>query len=194
MTGMLTPRFSISIAALCAGCILAGCISSSVRFTAPEEGKKKRPGTAMEKRETRKAIDDGDFGALLDDPVQKSGEALLEKAAVAWLGTPYRYGGMSKAGIDCSGLVCMIYREAVDYTLPRSSEKMQQLGSPVQLSALRKGDLLFFRNGRKRVDHVAMYLDNDRFVHASSKLGVIISSMNDDYYRSRCIEARRIVP
>jgi cell wall-associated NlpC family hydrolase len=71
---------------------------------------------------------------------------------------------------------------------------MQKIGSHVPLSGVKKGDILFFRNGFKRVDHVGIYLGNDEFVHASSKVGVIRSSMNDDYYRSRFIEARRILP
>ena len=185
--------------ALCAGFLAAGCISSTVRFSTPVEKKKERvtPPPQPKQRETPK--DEDDFGALLDDPVKTppapaEEDSRLEKAVNAWIGTPYHYGGMSKAGIDCSGLVCMIFRELGEYGLPHSSEEMQKIGSRVPLSGIKKGDILFFRNGFKRVDHVGIYLGNNEFVHASSKSGVIISSMNDDYYRSRFIEARRIRP
>jgi lipoprotein Spr len=191
-------RLSV-ITALCAGCLVTGCISSHVRFSAPDSRKESLPKPPPEKKKVIPAPDDDDFGALLDDfeelPARTEGkDAPIDKTVASWLGTPYRYGGMSKAGVDCSGLVGMIYRELGYDLLPRSSKEMQQTGSHVPLTQIRKGDLLFFRNGRKHVDHVGMYLDNDRFIHASSKLGVILSSINDDHYRSRFIEARRILP
>jgi probable lipoprotein NlpC len=184
---------------LCAGLLASGCISSTVRFSAPVEKKKERVTPPSQPKQREAPKDEDDFGALLDYPVKTppapaEENSRLEKAVNAWIGTPYHYGGMSKAGIDCSGLVCMIFRELGEYGLPHSSKEMQKIGSHVPLSGVKKGDILFFRNGFKRVDHVGIYLGNDEFVHASSKVGVIRSSMNDDYYRSRFIEARRILP
>ena len=199
MTVRITPNAKILSIALCAGLLAASCISSTVRFSAPVEKAKKQvtPPSQPERRPVPK--DEDDFGTLLDDPVETppapaKENSRLERAVNNWIGTPYRYGGMSKAGIDCSGLVCMIFRELGEYGIPHSSEEMRKIGSPVPFSRVKKGDILFFRSGFKRVDHVGIYLGNNEFVHASSKAGVIRSSMSDDYYRSRFIEARRILP
>jgi lipoprotein Spr len=200
MTARIIPHARIILIALCAGLLTAGCISSAVRFSAPKELPKERvsrpPSPSKQPPAPR---DEDDFGALLDEPVEtppavEQEDSRLEKAVNGWIGTPYRYGGMSKTGVDCSGLVCMIFRELGEYGLPHSSEEMRKIGSPVPLSRLKKGDILFFSYHSKRVDHVGMYLGNNEFVHASSKWGVIRSSISDDYYRSRFIEARRILP
>jgi|WetSurMetagenome_2_1015567.scaffolds.fasta_scaffold82412_2 probable lipoprotein NlpC len=199
MTVRMIRHVRILFIALCTGLLAAGCISSTVRFSVPVETKKERvtPPPQPKQRETPK--DEDDFGALLDDPVETpparpEEDSRLEKAVNAWIGTPYHYGGMSKAGIDCSGLVCMIFTELGESGLPHSAEEMLKIGSRVPLSHVKKGDILFFSNGYKRIGHVGIYLGNNEFVHASSKYGVIRSSMNDNYYRSCFIEARRILP
>jgi cell wall-associated NlpC family hydrolase len=200
MTVRIIPRARILLIALCAGLVAAGCISSTVRYSVPVEKPKEQVKPLPPKPKQRPAPkDEDDFGALLDDPAETppapaQDDSRLERVVNDWIGTPYHYGGMSKAGIDCSGLVCMIFRELGEYRLPHSSEEMRKIGSPVPLSHVKLGDILFFRDGLKRVDHVGIYLGNDEFVHASSKAGVIRSSMSDDYYRSRFIEARRILP
>jgi cell wall-associated NlpC family hydrolase len=203
MTGRFPSQRLMPIVVLCACLFAVGCISSTVRFSAAQQKKPEPSKPAKEGEKKPEPVDDDDFGALLDDPAGPtpspaaeglSGEGLLLKTVAEWLGTPYHYSGMSKAGVDCSGLVCLIFRELGDYSLPHSSKEMVKLGSRVPLSKVKKGDLLFFHNGIKRVDHVGIYLGNDEFVHASSKLGVIKSSMRDESYRSRFIEARRILP
>lgn len=197
-------RSFIAVAIFAVGISSTGCISSSVRFSSPERPVPQKkvtppPVRQQEEKKIRQAENDEDFGALLETlsetlPEPESREAILDKTVTAWLGTPYRYGGMSRAGIDCSGFVWVVYRELGDYSLPRSSEQMQRTGTRVAPARLRKGDLLLFRYQGKRADHVGIYLGDDSFVHASSKLGVVKSSLNDDYYRSRFIEARRILP
>ncbi|MBN2037816.1 MAG: C40 family peptidase [Chitinispirillaceae bacterium] len=184
-------------------CFAAGCISSTVRYTTPpRETTEKQPDAQdIKKEKTTSHEETDDFGALLERPSEpeprpRTGniQPSLEKIVDDWLGTPYRYGGMSRAGVDCSGLTCLIYEKIYHISLPHSSREMQKLGSCVPPARLIPGDLLFFKNGFKHVDHVGIYLGNDQFVHASSKVGVIISSMRDEHYRTRFIEARRIVP
>lgn len=117
----------------------------------------------------------------------------LKKICGSYLGTPYRWGGMSRKGVDCSGLVGLVFRELKNIALPRSAADMMNLGSPVEFSELRAGDLVFFRWGFfGTVDHVGMCTGEGRFVHASSKLGVIESSLSDNYYRSHLIAGRRL--
>jgi lipoprotein Spr len=102
-----------------------------------------------------------------------------------WLGTPYRSGGSSKSGTDCSGLATQIYRKVYHIRLPRTSDAQYNNGNKVSKSELREGDLVFFTSSRsgKKVAHSGIYLKNEKFIHASSSQGVIISSLNEDYYR-----------
>ena len=88
--------------------------------------------------------------------------------AAEWIGTPYRAGGSSKQGTDCSGLVSQLYKKT--YRIARRN--------------LREGDLVFFtsRASRKRVAHVGIYLKDGKFIHASTSQGVIVSNLKERYY------------
>lgn len=110
-----------------------------------------------------------------------------------WLGTPYRSGGSSKNGTDCSGLATQIYRKVYNIRLPRTSDAQYSSSNKVAKRNLREGDLVFFASNRsrKRVAHSGIYLKNGKFIHASSSQGVIISSLNEDYYRTHWISGGR---
>jgi probable lipoprotein NlpC len=112
----------------------------------------------------------------------------------SFLGTPYHWGGMTHAGIDCSGLVCCVFRELGHVALPHDARRMHRLGRKIPLAQAHPGDLLFFSTGFwSGINHVGVYTGNGRFVHASTRLGVIESGIDDDYYRSRFVEARRLL-
>lgn len=108
-----------------------------------------------------------------------------------WKGTPYSLGGMSKRGIDCSGLVYDTYLEHFGIELPRTTTHQAQTGKAVNRNNLRAGDLVFFKTGR-RTRHVGIYIENNRFFHASTKHGVTISTLNDAYWKDKYWLARRI--
>mgnify|MGYP003599129287 CR=1 FL=1 len=121
----------------------------------------------------------------------------LISTARTYLGTPYRYGGETRRGIDCSAFVQQAY-SALDVKLPRVSSQQAQLGEYVTKSELNKGDLIFFATqGRGRVSHVALVVSNEdgvvKFIHASSSQGVSMSSLNDSYWSKRYLSGRRIV-
>lgn len=118
-------------------------------------------------------------------------ETLLQQYQ-EWRGTRYRSGGMSKNGVDCSGYVHLTFKERLGLDVPRSSTALVQTGDPIDKAELQTGDLVFFRTGRTR--HVGIYLDNGQFMHASSRKGVTISSMQKGYWASRWWTARRIEP
>lgn len=108
--------------------------------------------------------------------------ALLREAK-SWIGTPYKYGGEDKRGVDCSGLVLNVYRSALDIKLPRSSREQSSYCSPLAKDKLMPGDLLFFAtSGSKRVSHVGIYVGDGKMVHSSTSKGVIVSSISDNYY------------
>lgn len=104
--------------------------------------------------------------------------------AAAWIGTPYRAGGDSKRGTDCSGLVMQLYREVYHVRLSRSTDGQLKECQRLSRRNLREGDLVFFtsRASRKRVTHVGIYLKDGLFIHASTGRGVMVSSLKEDYY------------
>lgn len=109
-----------------------------------------------------------------------------------YLGRPYRYGGSSSRGFDCSGFALHVYR-SVGVNLPHSASAQARLGKPVPRDQLKPGDLVFFRTRGRRISHVGIYLGNGKFIHASSSRGrVRIDSLNEGYYKRRYAGARRI--
>jgi lipoprotein Spr len=98
-----------------------------------------------------------------------------------WIGTPYRFGGSSKNGIDCSAFTKELYSEVFNLDIRRSSRDIFSMVSPVGKDDLKEGDLVFFKIHSRRISHVGIYLGNNRFAHASLK-GVAISSLDDPYY------------
>lgn len=109
-----------------------------------------------------------------------------------WKGVRYRLGGSTKRGIDCSAFVQTTFREQFGLDLPRSTIEQRDMGTKIQRGKLRPGDLVLFRAGSTG-RHVGIYLGNDQFVHASTTSGVMISSMNEEYWNKRYREARRVL-
>ena len=111
-----------------------------------------------------------------------------------WLGVPYRGGGNSKRGIDCSGLTSAIYKKVYRKSLERNSEDQRKKDCrKVKKGKLKEGDLVFFHNGRKkkRATHVGIYLKNRKFIHASTSQGVIISRLDEDYWDKHWLSGGR---
>jgi lipoprotein Spr len=98
-----------------------------------------------------------------------------------WIGTPYRFGGSSRRGIDCSAFTKQLYSDVFNLTIRRSSRDIFSMVNPVSKDDLKEGDLVFFKIHSRSISHVGIYLGNNRFAHASSK-GVAISSLDDAYY------------
>lgn len=112
------------------------------------------------------------------------------EAVDEWYGTRYRFGGTTKSGIDCSAFVREVYKTAFGIDLPRTAR--EQFKAAVHaVSDLQQGDLLFF-NTRGGVSHVGVYIGNNKFVHASSSHGVVVSSLDEKYYAARYLGARRM--
>jgi len=109
--------------------------------------------------------------------------------AVQWLGTPYRYGGTTRKGVDCSGLVGQIYQQAYHKTLARNTQDIANKNCrKVSKGNLKTGNLVFFNTSEKKkkgINHVGLYLKNGNFIHASTSRGVIISNLQEKYYREK---------
>lgn len=118
---------------------------------------------------------------------------LLELAA-KHLGTPYRYGGQSPGGFDCSGFAKYVF-DQIGIQLPRTAAAQAQVGVEVPRDQLMPGDLVYFRCGGGQIDHVGIYAGNNQFIHSSSPRngGVIYSSLSEGYYARYYSGARRIL-
>lgn len=131
------------------------------------------------------------FGQVLNIEVEKLTNDSLYQFIEKWLGTPYHFGGTSNAGIDCSGFSGMLHKNIFGAVLPRTAKDQYESCTKLETSEMKEGDLVFF-NTRGGVSHVGVYLANGYFVHASTKYGVIISSLNEGYYKQRFIGAGRV--
>ncbi|MDI5933916.1 C40 family peptidase [Halomonas kalidii] len=120
--------------------------------------------------------------------------ALVRQALLAqherWVGTPYRLGGTSRRGIDCSALVQHVFNDTFRLELPRSTGEQVHQGTPIARDELQAGDLVFFRPPGA-YDHVGIYVGDGYFLHASTSQGVKLSRLENAYWRRHYWQARR---
>ena len=114
--------------------------------------------------------------------------------AAEWIGTPYRAGGDSRHGTDCSGLVSQLYKKTYRMRLSRSTDGQLKESNKIARRNLREGDLVVFtsRSSRKKVAHVGIYLKDGKFIHASTSQGVIVSSLKEKYYTQHWLCGGRV--
>ncbi|WP_027377407.1 C40 family peptidase [Kaistella palustris] len=133
------------------------------------------------------------FSGKVDGQIQE-----ILRDAEKYLGAPYKYAGSTSAGFDCSGFTVKVFDEN-NTKLPRRSEDQSNAGKEIIIKEAKPGDLLFFAtSGGSRVTHVGIVHDigNDgevKFIHASTSKGVIISSLNEKYWNSAYLFARRVL-
>ena len=119
--------------------------------------------------------------------------AQLNEQLSQWHGTPYRYGGVGRGGVDCSGFVYLTFRDRFDLQLPRTTVAQTDIGTRIRKDELLPGDLVFFKTGSGENGlHVGIYDTDDQFIHASTSQGVIRSSLNNVYWKKVFWQARRI--
>ncbi len=123
------------------------------------------------------------YAELLGVPKSEIKNVRLYSFVENWTGTPYKYGGMTKHGVDCSGFCNVLYIEVYHKKLPRTTRDLAKQLNKVKKSKLQEGNLVFFNIKGKKNSHVGVYLKNNRFVHASTSKGVIISSLENPYYK-----------
>ena len=124
-----------------------------------------------------------------------SHEVLVEnfKAEIQkFYGAPYKWGGETPHGTDCSGMVKTIYRNALDIDLPHNAQSIYDVSKKIYKIDLQFGDLVFFSKSGRRVTHMGIYIDRGFFLHASSSRGVILSKLSESYYKKQFVGAGRI--
>ena len=198
----ITRIFLMAIAAV--GLVLSGCSSSH-----------KATGSSYKSQSKKSNTKQGNSYTLRDDRVEKPSYKSLSSAcaklgvsqskvscvalytvSAEWLGTKYKYGGMSSDGVDCSGLTNIIVKKVYGKGLSRSSADIYANNvTKISKSSIKEGDLVFFRTDGKKSkipNHVGVYLNNDKFIHASTSKGVIVSDMTQQYYVTNYIGAGRL--
>lgn len=121
--------------------------------------------------------------------------AALYQQHSEWRGTPYRLGGYNRSGIDCSGFVALTMADLFAVSLPRTTLQQSKLTPKVSASQLQTGDLVFFKiPGQGKTYHVGIYLEQGRFLHASTSRGVMISALTLDYWSRNFWQAVRVLP
>jgi lipoprotein Spr len=110
-----------------------------------------------------------------------------------WLGTRYKYSGNSKKGIDCSGFVSEVYKNTYCIDLNGSSGSIYTQVKPVDKCELQEGDILFFKIRKNQISHVGVYLGNNKFAHASVHSGVIVSDLDEQYYKKYFYKGGRLL-
>ena len=132
----------------------------------------------------------------LDISLSASDNKKLYREIKGWLGTPYQYAGNTKRGVDCSGFVLQIYKAVYKKPIERNSAKIFEKNCKlIDVDDLREGDLVFYCTSRntKKINHVGIYLKDNKFAHASSSSGVKISDITEDYFINHFYAAGRVV-
>ncbi|MGY3055650.1 putative lipoprotein NlpC [Pedobacter sp. UYEF25] len=106
-----------------------------------------------------------------------------------WAGVPYKFGGLDKSGIDCSGFALLLEKQIYGVELPRISRDQASAARKKNADRLEEGDLIFFAFGGGQVDHVGIYLNSGYFVHASTTRGVIVDDLNLPVYQNAMVKA-----
>lgn len=168
--------------------LLTACGGSKNRPTVVT--KKHKNTTRTTKRKTKKPVHSSSTNSAVANAIVKT--------AKSYRGTRYKYGGTTKAGMDCSGLIYTAYKKE-NITLPRVSSAMATSGNWVDVKKVKVGDLLFFatkKNSRK-INHVGLVTSSRsghvEFIHASSSKGVIISNLAEKYWYFAFVQARRLL-
>ena len=176
--------------------------SSAVRFTSEDENKKNNNNTSTDNLDSEdlpveKSIDISPLlnknNSFKNSEFSTVKEKMLMEI-IKYLNTPYKFGGNSKNGIDCSAFTQKVYSDCVSISLLRTAQDQYNEGTPVQdVDELEFGDLVFFDTRRNvKPGHVGIYLGDNLFAHASSSQGVTVSSLTSEYYSKRFMGGRRI--
>ena len=196
--------FSVIIGAM----LLASCSSSRKTAVAIKKGSGSSDHKIKPPEETVK-VDVPETEAMEEDdaaPRKKKKASIRQERAEkvistarTFIGTPYKYGGTTRSGMDCSALLINSF-SAVKLNLPRSSEAQSKVGTEIKMNELKPGDLVFFATGnkKKQITHVGLVTDvkakdNIKFIHASSSLGVVETNLFAEYYQKRFRGARRVI-
>ena len=131
------------------------------------------------------------YAVLLSTPAEEVKNTKMFEFIDDWYGTPYRLGGTTKKGVDCSAFSQFLFASVYGLSIPRTAREQYNLTNRISRTELREGDLIFF-NTHGGISHVGVYLQNNKFVHASTSGGVMISDIFDEYWARKFVGVGRL--
>ncbi|GGH67692.1 lipoprotein Spr [Filimonas zeae] len=132
------------------------------------------------------------FAIILDASVEKLTNMALLRSLDQWWGTRYCLGGNTQNCVDCSGFTLAVMRDVYGATVPRTAQEQYDQSNRIDMEDLKEGDYVFFHTSGRKISHVGIYLFNNKFVHASTSNGVMVSDLNDAYWKPRYRGAGRV--
>jgi len=172
----------ISLLLLCAAITMSSCKTSK---KVAEKKENKESNSAKNKLQTK-------YSEQLGVSKNEITNIELYTFVDEWIGTPYKYGGKTKDGVDCSDFTVILCKTVYQKNIEVPASKIYSQCKPIDISEIKEGDLVFFKIDGDKISHVGVYLQNNKFIHASTKKGVIINDLNEAYYKKYFYKAARI--
>jgi murein DD-endopeptidase / murein LD-carboxypeptidase len=133
------------------------------------------------------------FSQIMGVALSATSNLKLYQFVYDWIGTPYRLGGATKKGIDCSRFAFELYNKVFSTVIGNNSRNIFSMVNPVSKDELREGDLVFFKIGSRSITHMGVYMGNNKFAHASTSKGVMISDLDEAYWRRYYYKGGRLL-
>jgi lipoprotein Spr len=187
MRFLRVPYFCLILIVLTASC------KSKKPISANHPAKQKTE--SVEKPVTKTIVNEEKKESKLEE-IKLETKNILDKTLVTfindWYGVNYKYGGSDKQGIDCSHFAAKLYADVYNKKISGSASSIESLTSTVKTSDMQEGDLIFFKIEQNKVSHVGVYIGNNKFIHASTSHGVIISCLDEAYYKKYFYKAGKL--
>jgi lipoprotein Spr len=133
------------------------------------------------------------FSQIMGVAVSATSNLKLYQFVYDWIGTPYRLGGDGKNGIDCSGFAYQLYDKVFHTVIGNNSRNIFNMVNPVDKEDLKEGDLVFFKIKSRSISHIGVYIGDNKFAHASSSRGVMISNLDESYWKRYYYKGGRLI-
>ena len=133
------------------------------------------------------------FSQIMGVAISATSDLKLYQFVYDWIGTPYRLGGDDKRGVDCSGFAYQLYDKVFHTVIGNNSKNIFNMVNPIDKEELKEGDLVFFKINSRSISHIGVYLGDNKFAHASSSRGVMISNLNENYWKRYYYKSGRLL-
>lgn len=189
---MLSARFfsSACLPAILAAPLLLGSCRATRNAAKTQQQHPEQEKTSVATLKNTHQLEEK-YAALLHVDESRISNLKLYSFIDDWYGVPYKYGGQNKKGIDCSNFAATLYASIYGSQLKGSSASIFNQCKIISRGELREGDLLFFKIDKETISHIAVYLQNNKFVHATTKKGVMIDDLDEPYYKKYFYKAGR---